>query len=64
MTELLGTIGVPGISAGMYTNSERTIGSMWAPCLQKDMMAAGVEERRLAIERGDFHQGVPAITVV
>ena len=28
------------------------------------MLKAGKEEKRLAIERGDFHQGVPAITVI
>ena len=28
------------------------------------MKEAGEEERQLAIERGDYHQGVPAITVI
>lgn len=28
------------------------------------MIEAGREEKQLAIERGDYHQGVPAITVV
>ena len=28
------------------------------------MKAAAEEERKLAIERGDYHQGVPAITVI
>ncbi len=27
------------------------------------MIEAGKEERKLAIERNDYHQGVPAITV-
>ena len=27
------------------------------------MIEAGKEEKRLAEERGDFHEGVPAITV-
>ena len=38
------------------------------PCLfqvlDKEILEAGQEERRLALERGDFHEGVPAITVV
>jgi len=28
------------------------------------MKEAGEEERQLAIERGGYHQGVPAITVI
>ena len=28
------------------------------------MLEAGREEKRLVEERGDFHHGVPAITVV
>lgn len=28
------------------------------------MMIAGQEERRLAIERNDFHEEIPAITVI
>ena len=28
------------------------------------MLEAGREEKRLAEERGDFHHGVPAITVI
>ena len=28
------------------------------------MKSAGQEECRLAIERGDYHQGIPAITVI
>ena len=32
--------------------------------MDKELIAAGLEERTLAMERGDFHQGVPAITVI
>jgi hypothetical protein len=32
--------------------------------LLADMLAAGQEERRLAIERKDYHEEVPAITVI
>ena len=32
--------------------------------LTEKLLAAGEEEWKLAIERGDFHQGAPAITVV
>ena len=39
------------------------IGGWWRDQLEKSMKEAGGEERQLAIERGDYHQGVPAITV-
>ena len=32
--------------------------------MEKAMLEAGKEEKRLAEQRGDYHQGVPAITVV
>ena len=32
--------------------------------MDKAMLEAGKEEKRLAEERGDYHQGVPAITVI
>ena len=32
--------------------------------LEHDMLQAGQEERQLAIDRGDFHQGIPAVTVI
>ena len=32
--------------------------------LTEKMIAAGEEENKLAMARGDFHQGIPAITVV
>jgi len=39
------------------------IGGWWRDQLEKSMKEAGGEERQLAIEHGDYHQGVPAITV-
>ena len=39
-------------------------GEWWASRLEESMLEAGREEKRLAEARGDYHQGVPAITVV
>ena len=36
---------------------------MWKEQLSGSMNEAGKEEKRPAIQRGDYHQGVPAITV-
>ncbi|XP_053391945.1 uncharacterized protein LOC128554669 [Mercenaria mercenaria] len=55
---------VPQMSEGMFTTLEEKIGSWWEDCLKDEMAKAAAEERRLAVERGDFHEGVPAITVV
>ena len=64
LNELLATVGVPGMRQDQYSSLETTIGDHWREVLQQEMMEAAAEERRLAIERADFHQGVPAITVV
>jgi hypothetical protein len=45
-----------------YINND--IGKWWHDVLLADMLAAGQEERRLAIERKDYHEEVPAITVI
>ncbi len=47
-----------------FINTERSIGQWWQNQLQDEMKEAGQEEKRLAIQRGDYHEGVPAITVI
>ena len=64
LNELLATMGIPGMPQTQYSSLETTVGDRWNEMLQQDMMDAAAEERRLAIERNDFHQGVPAITVI
>ena len=55
------TIGTSNIN---LIETERDIGGWWRDQLERSMKEAGEEERQLAIERGDYHQGVPAITVI
>ena len=64
LQESLAYIGVPVMTKKSFTSTERTIGEWWRDRLQQSMIEAGREEREIAIERGDFHEGVPAITVV
>ncbi|KAK3108941.1 hypothetical protein FSP39_019316 [Pinctada imbricata] len=64
LNELLGTMNSPGLSSTSFTSIEEEIGKWWANTLKDSMLKAGVEERRLAIERGSFHQEIPAITVI
>ncbi len=47
-----------------FINIERGIGERWRAELVDSMAEAGREEKQLAEERGDFHEGIPAITVI
>ncbi|KAK3099893.1 hypothetical protein FSP39_011406 [Pinctada imbricata] len=64
LNELLGTLNSPGLSQPSFSAIESDIGKWWLSILERDMLAAGAEERELAISRGDFHHEVPAITVI
>ena len=64
LAETLSTLGVPVMTKKTFVSTERQIGEWWAKELEESMKAAAKEERTLAIERGDFHQGVPCITVI
>ena len=47
-----------------FMATERDIGEWWRSMLEEEMIKVGKEEKRLAEQRNDFHQGVPAITVI
>ena len=64
LNEMLATMDSPGLSQPTFTSIETEIGKWWHDILEKDMLLAGEEERSLVIDRNDFHQEVPAITVV
>ena len=42
----------------------KRIGEWWWELLQESMKVANQEERAIAISKGRYHQGVPAITVI
>ena len=52
------------MSQKSFIETERELGEWWKQELEGSMKAAGEEERKLAIERNQFHEGVPAITVI
>jgi len=60
----MATLGVPTMSQRSFIATEREIGEWWRQHLDNSMKEAGKEERRLAIERNNYHEGVPSITVV
>ena len=48
----------------LFSQIEQDTGEWWQKQLQEVMAEVAKEEKRLAEERGDYHQGVPAITVI
>ena len=64
LQESLAYLGVPVMTKKSFTATERTIGKWWREHLQQSVIEAGRAERDMAIQRGDYHEGIPAITVV
>ncbi len=64
LQETMGVFGVPVMAGKNFVSTERDIGEWWRKQLNEVMVEAGKEEKRLAEERGDFNEGVPAITVI
>ena len=64
LQESMSVLGVPVMSKPSFISTERAIGEHWRQKLTESMAEAGREEKRPAEEKGDFHEGVPAITVV
>ena len=64
LEETMSVLGVPVMTKACFINTERQIGKWWKEKLKESMLEAGKEERRLAEERGSYHEGVPAISVI
>lgn len=64
LSEILASVNVPCMTKITYEKIENQIGQSWGKLLLEETTAAGQEEKRLAIERRDTFQGVPAITVI
>ena len=64
LNELLATMNVPGISKKSFLTIESQIGASWEKILGEEMVKAGKEEKKLALERKDIVNGYPAITVI
>ena len=64
LEETMSMLGVPVMTKANFISTERDIGHWWKEKLAESMLEAGKEEKRLAEERGSFHEGVPAITVI
>ena len=60
----MSVMGVPIMTKSSFVNTEKAIGEVWKQELLKSMADTGAEEKWLAIERGEYHEGIPAITVI
>ncbi len=60
----MGILGIPVMTKPSFILTEQSIGEWWKEKLKESMCEAGREEKRLAEERGSFHEGSPAITVI
>ena len=60
----MAVLGIPTMTKKTFKSAEKII-SKWLWDLAKKVCSeAAVEEKKLAIERNSFHEGVPAITVI
>lgn len=64
LSNTMGVLGVPVMAKGSFTPTQNDIGEWWRQKLEETMIEAGKEEKRLAEENGDYHQGVPSVTVI
>ena len=64
MTEVLSYMDVPSMSKQTFHSTEEKLGRVLHKLLIEEMEATGKEERRLAVERSDSHEGIPAIMVI
>lgn len=64
LKETMSVLGVPVMTQASFINTERAVGNLWTEKLEQSMIEAGAEEKSLAIERGSYSEGVPAITVI
>ena len=64
LKEQLACIQVPSLSSPTFINLEHTMGTAFETTVSTQLLTAGQMERQLAIAQGNYHNGVPAITVV
>ena len=64
LNESLSVLGVPTMGKKAFMATEKALDRCWWEILEQSMKEAAEEEKRLAIEKGSFHEGVPAIDVV
>ena len=64
LMEQLTCVQVPSLSSQSFIQMERSMGAEFEAMVGENLLIAGQKEKQLAIEQGNYHNGVPATTVV
>ena len=64
LEEAMSVLGIPVMAKKSFIATEKDIAQQWWLSLEASMQEAAKEEKKLAIERGSFHEGIPVITVI
>ena len=64
LEESLSVLNIPVMTKRSFIHAEQVIGKWWWTALEESMKSAGKEEKSIAIKKGNYHQDVPAITVI
>ena len=64
LEESLSVLNIPVMTKRSFVHAEHMIGKWWWTILEESMLSAGKEEKQIAVTKGHYHQGVPAITVI
>ena len=64
LEESLSALNIPVMTKRSFIHAEQVIGKWWWTALEESMKSAGKEEKSIAIKKGNYHQDVPAITVI
>ena len=64
LQESMSVVGIPVMTKASFIHTERDVGEWWSEQLRESMLEAGREEKKIAEEKGEYHEGVPAITVI
>ena len=64
LKETMSLMGIPVMTKKSFVATEKLINKRWYELLEESMKEAAEEEKKKAIEKGSYHEGVPAITVI
>lgn len=64
LKEVMSVQGVSVMTKQTFIATESAIDQCWWQSLEESMRQAAEEEKRLAVERGSYHEGTPCITVI
>ena len=57
LQETYAPVGVPVMMKRSFIRTEKVVGDRWKEKIQETMVEAGKEDKRMAEERGDYHEG-------